>query len=99
MTTAERAYDFSVRVTECVRYLIEDKKCFPLCDKLLDCGVSAGLAARVGDKKAAAEYVAQADYILEMAARSGYMTVTQTKLIRADAKRLMEELSQQGGVQ
>ncbi len=92
MTTAERAYDFSVRIAECVRYLREDEKDFPLCDKLLDCGVSAGIAVRRGDKKAAAEYVTQADYILEMAARSGYMTATQTKQIRADAKKLLEEL-------
>ncbi len=92
VTLEQRAYDFSVRVAECVRYLKSDKKGFPLCDKLLDCGISAGIAVRTGKHKAAAENISQADYILEMAARSGYLTEVQTREIRADAKKLLDEL-------
>ena len=92
VTLEQRAYDFSVRVTECVRYLKSDRKSFPLCDKLLDCGIAAGLAVRTGKHKAAAEMVTQVDYILEMAARSGYLTEVQTREIRADAKKPLDEL-------
>ncbi len=92
MTLNEMAYDFSVRVAECVRYLRDDGKHFPLSDKLLDCGVAAGIAVREGRYQAAAESVARADYILEMAARGGYMTEFQTRQIRADAHRLLDEL-------
>lgn len=92
MTLTERAYDFSVRVAECVKFLKADEKHFSLSDKLLDCGLNAGLAARNGKQKEAAAFVEQADYILEMAARSGYLTEIQTKTIRADARKLLEEL-------
>ena len=44
MDIAERAYDYSVRVAELVRYLKAEEKDFPLSDKLLDCAVSAGLS-------------------------------------------------------
>ncbi len=92
MTLVQRAYDFSVRVAECVKFLKEDERHFSLSDKLLDCGLSAGLAVRNGKRKEAAAFVEQADYILEMAARSGYLTETQTRGIRADAKKLLDEL-------
>ncbi len=92
MTTEERAYDFSVRMAECVRFLKEDSKNFPLCGKLLECGLDAGLAVRGGRTNEAAEIIIQADYILEMAARSGYMTEAQTAHLRADAQKLLNEL-------
>ncbi len=92
MEISERAYDFSVRVAELVRYLKEERKEFPLTGKLLDCGINAGLAVRAGKHKAAAESVTQVDYLLEMAARSGYLTEVQTRELRADAKKLLDEL-------
>ena len=92
MTLAEMAYDFSVRVAECVKYLKDNNKHFPLTDKLLDCGLMAGIAVRDGKRGEAAGYVARADYMLEMAARSGYMTATQARQIRADAQKLLDEL-------
>lgn len=93
MTTKERADEFSVRVTECVRFMNHDGKNFPLCGKLLECAVSAALAVRGGKVTEAADCVTKADYILEMAMRSGYMTETQTRDVRAGAQKLMHELN------
>ena len=77
MDIEDVVYDFSVRLVELVRYFKEDGGGFPLCDKLLDCGVRAGISARAGSHEEAADYVRQADYILEMAVKSGYLTERQ----------------------
>ena len=92
MEIKDRAYDLSVRIAEAVRYLQEDGGEFPLGGKLLDCGVRAGISAREGDVKAAADYVRQADYILEMAVKSGYLTERQSRPVRADCAGLLAEL-------
>lgn len=102
MGIQESAYDLSVRIAEIVRYLKEEGGEFPLGDKLLDCGVKAGLSAREGDVKAAADYVRQADYILEMAVKSGYLSERQSLPIRTECAGLLaaleeaERLQQQG---
>lgn len=92
MNIEESTYDFSVRVTEIVRYLKEEGLEFPLSGKLLDCGVNAGLSARKGDSKTAADYVQQADYIIEMAEKSGYLTEAQIRPIRSEIKNLLKSL-------
>lgn len=89
MDVKEQAYDFSVRIAEIVRYLKENDNDFSLSEKLLDSGVGAGLAAREGNRERAADYVRQADYILEMAQKSGYLTETQTKPIRGKGDALI----------
>ncbi len=93
MEISERAYDFSERVAELVRYLKAERKEFPLTGKLLDCGVGAGLAAREGKHRSAAEHIKAADYIIEMAARAGYLREAQAKPIRSEAKLLLDALS------
>lgn len=92
MGIQESAYDLSVRIAEAVRYLKEDGMGFPLGDKLLDCGVRAGISTREGDLKAASDYVKQADYILEMAVKSGYLSERQSQPIRADCAELLTAL-------
>lgn len=92
MDIQESAYDLSVRIAEIVRYLKEDVGEFPLSDKLLDCGVKAGLSAREGGLKATADYVRQADYILEMAVKSGYLSERQSLPIRTECADLLAEL-------
>lgn len=92
MGIQESAYDLSVRIAEIVRYLKEEGGEFPLGDKLLDCGVRAGISARKGDLKAAADYVRQADYILEMAVRSGYLSERQSLSIRSECAGLLAAL-------
>lgn len=95
MGIADSVYDFSVRVAEIVRYLKEDGGGFPLCDKLLDCGVKAGISARGGNREAAADYVRQADYILEMAVKSGYLTERQSLPVRKECGELLAALTKE----
>lgn len=83
--------DYSIRITELVRYLREAGKDFPLCDELLHCGVEAGVLLREPpDWERALGLLGRADYILEMAAVAGYLTPRQTARIRSDGQHLME---------
>lgn len=92
MGIQESAYDLSLRIAEIVRYLKEEGGEFPLGDKLLDCGVRAGISTREEKLKAAADYVQQADYILEMAVKSGYLSERQSLPIRSDCASLLTAL-------
>ena len=94
ITLAERGFDFSIRMAELTKYLREDVKGFPLCDRLLFCGVTAGLNIRSGRKPEAAQLVAEADYIIEMAVAAGYMTHLQSVHIRADCGELFTALNE-----
>lgn len=96
MDMMECAYDYSVRVAELVRYLKEDGRDFPLSDKLLDCAVAAGLAARKKERKAAADCVEQSDYMIEMAAKGGYLTERQAAPIREESRKLILMLRESG---
>jgi hypothetical protein len=89
MDITERAYDYSVRAAEIVRYLNENGKDFPLSGKLLDCAVDIGLSAKKQDFVAAAGCVERADYIIEMAAKGGYLTERQAAPVREKGNRLI----------
>ena len=95
MDIEDIVYNFSVRLVEIVRYFKEDGGGFPLCDKLLDCGVRAGISARAGSHEEAADYVRQADYILEMAVKSGYLTERQGLPLRTECRKLLAALTSQ----
>lgn len=98
---SDKAFDFSIRIAELVSFLREDQKGFPLCERLLACGVGTGLACRMPlhDKKwkkrikQAADFVMEADYIIEMAQLAGYLTKVQCIHIRSDCKDLLEFLA------
>lgn len=97
----ERGFDFSIRIAELVQFLRADKLGFPLCDRLLNCGVQAGLVCRMpvsdseGDSlraKQAADLVAEAEYIIEMAQVAGYLREEQCVYIRQDCEKLAASL-------
>lgn len=101
----ERGFDFSIRIAELVQFLRADKLGFPLSERLLSCGVGAGLACRAlalaadGKKQAecagqAAELVTEADYIIDMARVAGYLTAEQCVHIQADCQKLTELLAE-----
>ena len=94
MTLEERVFEFSIRTAELTKYLREDVKGFPLCDRLLFCGVTAGLNIRSGRKREAAKLIAEAEYIIEMAVVAGYMTQIQSVHIRADCVELFTVLNE-----
>ena len=89
----EKGFDFSMRIGELVRYLHETGQGFPLCDRLLICGVNTGLYIRSGKTREAAELVEEADYIIEMAVVAGYLTPHQDVHIRADCENLLKLLN------
>ena len=91
--------DFSMRIGEVVRYFRDDGKGFPLCDRLLACGVNAGLCIRRGKMREAAEFVEEADYIIETAVAGGYLTPHQDKHIRADCANLLKMINENKGGQ
>lgn len=96
MDIEDIVYNFSVRLVEIVRYFKEEGGGFPLCDMLLDCGVRAGISVRTGNCEAAMEYVWQADYILEMAVKSGYLIERQGLPVRTECRTLLETLANEG---
>ena len=85
--------EFSMRIGEIVRYFRESGQGFPLCDRLLTCGVNAGLDIRSGKTREAAEHIREADYIIEMAVVAGYLTSHQDKHIRAECESLLKMLN------
>lgn len=88
------AYDLSVRIAEAVRYLKEIHSDLPLTDKLLECGIKIGISAREGDFKNTADNIRQVDYILEMAARSGYLSERQSLPIRNKCAELLAAIKE-----
>lgn len=101
----EKGFDFSIRIAELVQFLRTDQRRFPLCERLLDCGVQTGLACRAwleggrqrgGKAKQAAALVVEADYIIEMAQVAGYLTQEQCVYIRADCNNLIRLLAEGG---
>ena len=97
MNLKNKDIDFSMRIGELVRYLRENGQGFPLCDRLLFCGVNAGMRIRGGKTTEAAELIEEADYIIEMAVVAGYLTAHQDKHIRADCKNLLKMLNGKNG--
>jgi pentose-5-phosphate-3-epimerase len=89
----KKGFDFSIRVAELVRYLREDGKSFPLCERLLFCGVNAGQFIRKGKNREATELVKEADYILELAVSAGYVTKVQSEHIRSNCENLLKILN------
>ena len=93
MNLKNKDIDFSMRIGELVRYLRETGQGFPLCDRLLFCGVNAGMCIRSGKTSEAAEFIEEADYIIEMAVVAGYLTTHQDVHIRADCNNLLKMLN------
>ena len=96
-------FDFSIRISELVKYLKSSDKGFPLSERLLICGINIGLSCRkIGTNldndlvNDAIELLTEADYIMEMAVVGGYLTKQQGVHVRMDAieiiKKLKEEL-------
>jgi hypothetical protein len=96
-TLKEKGFDFSLRIGEMVRYFRENGQGFPLGDRLLTCGVNAGMCIRRGKLPEAAEFVEETDYIIEIAVVAGYLTQHQDEHIRADCANLLIALNENMG--
>lgn len=65
MTLSQLGVQFSIHIAEMVKVLLSKKPVFPLCDRLMDCGVQAGLCLRGFE---AAEPPAQKEAAMQAAA-------------------------------
>lgn len=100
METKERGCDYAIRIAELVRFLRENGSQYPLEERLLSCGVAIGVALRGDypgerDYQTAVKNIIEADYMIEMAAIAGYLSVEQTIHIRADGAKLLKQVEKE----
>lgn len=100
LSLRQQALQLSVQITEIVRSLRQKNTRFPLCERLLECGLQVGLVlgdydtdlpeVRCENAGRAAELAREADYIFEMAETAGYLDEAQCIYIRAECRELKE---------
>jgi four helix bundle protein len=93
----ERSFDFSIRAIELIKYLDREKKPFPLYKRFLSCATGIGISLRlvqtigkksVEDGRQAFSYVVEAEYLLEIMVKTGYLHEKQSKPIIDDCRAL-----------
>ncbi|MCO7120856.1 four helix bundle protein [Ihubacter massiliensis] len=102
MNISEKGFNYAIRTAEVVRYLKDSEKNFPLCERLLACGLETGMNCQELSKGETAEdilrklalyKIKEADYIIEMAVYGGYLTELQSVHIREDGEELIKLLN------
>ncbi len=95
----ENSFDFSIRAIELIRYLNEEKKPFPLCERFLTCAAGIGISLRIvhmtggkslGESSQALSYAVEAEYLLEIMVKTGYLQEKQSQPIIDDCRALKE---------
>jgi hypothetical protein len=95
-----KAFDFSIRSIELVRYLEEEKNIFPLANRLLDCSEGICVALRMAGRlaKTARENYGQAfrmsmeaECLLELMVKTGFLSEKQSVPILTDCRSLIVE--------
>lgn len=95
-----KAFDFGIRIIELANYLAEEKKLFPLITRLLECGTGIGVSLRVSDRfpksmqencMQAYKLALEAEYLLELMAKTGFINENQSKPILNDCRHIKEE--------
>lgn len=93
----EKSFDFSIRAVELIKYLDKEKKSFPLYERFLACATGVGITLRllqtagekpVKDRSQAFSYAVEAEYLLEIMAKTGYLTEKQSQPIIDDCRSL-----------
>lgn len=94
----QQGMDFSIHIAELVRFLREEQGGFALTDRLMACGTNAGLWCRTAQdaemRRKAREVIREADYIIEMAVRAGYLTERQSLPLREECAALLAAVSE-----
>lgn len=102
----KKSFDFSIRVLELAKYLEEENRQYPLCDRLLVCateiGVSLRLAASAGKMSSeinqkALRYAEEAEYLLELMSKTDYLSEKQSMPIIGDCRGLKAMISELSG--
>lgn len=95
----ENSFDFSIRLMELNKYLMDEGKAFPLSERLLACGsgicVNLSMADIRGEKDGRDVYNALADavesgHLLKLMAKTGYLTEQQSIPLRNECDRIIE---------
>ncbi len=98
----EGSFDFSVRAIELVRYLNEEKKSFPLCERFLKCATGIGISLRIaqltdgksfGYGSLALSYAVEAEYLLEIMVITGCLQEKQSQPIIDDCHVLKDAIA------
>ncbi len=91
----EKSFDFSIRIVELVKYLHEEKRPFLLEQRLLSCGTGIGVCLRLVQTDGCSSHViqamslaAEAEYLLEVMAKTGSLTNKQSEPILGDCRAL-----------
>ena len=91
----EKSFDFSVRITELIKYLEREQKTFPLRERLLECAAGAGVCIRQSAEgpslqatQRALDYLLEAGYLLELLSKTEYLTERQGVRIQEDCRSL-----------
>lgn len=97
-----KAFDFSVSVTEMVKYLKEDNKGFPLAERLLDCGTGICLSLRAAQafSRTAKENYEQAtrqtiefQFLMELMVKTGCITELQSRPLLTECNSIMDGIT------
>ncbi|PKM95024.1 MAG: four helix bundle protein [Firmicutes bacterium HGW-Firmicutes-1] len=95
-----KAFDFGIRIVELSNYLDEEKKQFPLIERLLECGTSIGVHLRISKEYAknqtgsyvtAYELSLETEYLLELLVKTGFLHENQSIPILNDCKLIKDE--------
>ncbi|NPV93326.1 MAG: four helix bundle protein [Firmicutes bacterium] len=99
----ESSFDFSIRAMELIKYLEEEKKPFPLYERFLTCAMGMGIYLRLaqttgrksaGDSRQALLYAVEAEYLLEIMAKTGYLQEKQSHPILDDCRALKAAIAE-----
>ncbi|MGE5614975.1 MAG: four helix bundle protein [Bacillota bacterium] len=97
----DKSFDFSVRIIELVKYLDEEKKPFPLSERLIACAAGIGIFLRLAGLtgRRSAENIVQAlncaveaEFLLETMGKTGYLTEKQSLPIINDCRTLKTDV-------
>ena len=99
-----KSFDFSIRIVELANYLEEENKQFPLIGRLLECSTGIGICLRISDGPAknlqesygqAYRLSMEAEYLLELLAKTAYVNEIQIKPILIDCRFLKDGIENQ----
>lgn len=97
-----KALDFSVRVIELSRYLKDENRLFPMTARLLECAAGVYVCLRISGQmsKNSREHCTQAfklaleaECLLEMIVKTGFITQKQSEPILSDCRSLRDEIN------
>ena len=99
-----KSFDFSIRIVELANYLAEEHKQYPLIGRLVECGTGIGICLRLSNESAknlqdsyahAYRLLLETEYLLELLAKTGFVSELQTRPILTDCRFLKDGIEKQ----